>query len=81
MPKYFMRGTRLGGLERMMMDSSRSAFDRPDPRKRKPQKKLPCDRPAAPHPPEQRRMSAPVIKCQKTPRKKCRFVAEVKEKR
>ena len=55
MPKYFMRGTRLGGLERMMMDSSRSAFDRPDPRKRKPQKKLPCDRPAAPHPPEQRR--------------------------
>ena len=50
-----MRGTRLGGLERMMMDSSRSAFDRPDSRKMKPQKKLPCDRPAAPHPPEQRR--------------------------
>ena len=26
-------------------------------------------------------LSAPVIKCKKTPRKKCSFVAEVKEKR
>lgn len=26
-------------------------------------------------------VSAPVIKCQKTPRKKCRFVAEVRKKR
>ena len=26
-------------------------------------------------------LSAPVIKCQKTPRKKCNIVAEVKEKR
>ena len=27
------------------------------------------------------RMSAPVIKCKKTPRKKCSFVAEVRKKR
>ena len=55
MPKYFMGGTRLGGLERMMMDSSRPAPDCVDPRKKKPQKKPPHDQPAAPHPPEQRR--------------------------
>ena len=54
MPKYFMGGTRLGGLERMMMDPSRSAPDCVDPPK-KPQKKPPRDQPAAPHPPEQRR--------------------------
>ncbi len=54
MPKYFMGGTRLGGLERMMMDPSRSAPDRVDPPKKKPQKKLPRDQPAAPHSPEQR---------------------------
>ena len=53
MPKYFMGGTRLGGLERMMMDPSRSAPDCPDPPK-KPQKKPPRDQPAAPYPPEQR---------------------------
>lgn len=55
MPKYFMGGTRLGGLERMMMDTSRSASDCPDPPKKKPQQEPPCDHPAAPHPPEQRR--------------------------
>jgi len=27
------------------------------------------------------KMSSPVIKCRKPPRKKCRFMAEVKEKR
>ena len=55
MPKYFMGGTRLGGLERMMMDSSRSAPDCLDPREKKPQKKPPHDQPAALHPPEQKR--------------------------
>ena len=49
-----MGGTRLGGLERMMMDSSRSAPDCLDPREMKPQKKPPRDQPAAPHFPEQR---------------------------
>ena len=49
-----MSGTRLGGLERMMMDSSRSAPDCVDPPKKKPRKKPPRDQPAAPYPPEQR---------------------------
>ena len=32
-------------------------------------------------PPEPTPVSAPVIKCKKTPRKKCSFVAEVRKKR
>ena len=31
--------------------------------------------------PKQLALSAPVIKCKKTPRKKCNFVAEVRKKR
>ncbi len=36
MPKYFMGGTRLGGLERLMMDPSRSGKE---PRRYRPPKK------------------------------------------
>ena len=60
MPKYFMGGTRLGGLERMMMDSSRSAPDCLDPREKKPQKKPPNNRSAATHPSAQRRKESSV---------------------
>ena len=52
MPQYFMSGTRLAGLERMMMDPSRPAPTHTDLRRKKPQKKLPCDRPVKPPPPE-----------------------------
>lgn len=48
MARYFMGDTRLAGLERMMMDPSRSASTRIDTRKKRPQKKLPCNRPAKP---------------------------------
>ena len=49
MGKYFMGGTRLGGLERMMMDPGRTTPVHTAPRRKKPQKKLPCDRPVRPH--------------------------------
>ena len=42
MARYFMGDTRLAGLERMMMDPSRSPSTRTDTRKKRPQKKLPC---------------------------------------
>ena len=54
MPKYFMGGTRLGGLERMMMDPSRSPHSHADPQRKRPQKKLPCDRSAAAHFPKRK---------------------------
>ena len=44
MARYFMGDTRLAGLERMMMDPSRSPSTRIDTRKKRPQKKLPCNR-------------------------------------
>ena len=44
MARYFMGDTRLAGLERMMMDPSRSPSTRTDTRKKRPQKKLPCNR-------------------------------------
>ncbi len=52
MPKYFMGGTRLGGLERMMMDPSRPAPDCVAPQKKKPRKKSSGTRPAEQYPPE-----------------------------
>lgn len=39
MAKYFMGDTRLGWLEKMMMDPSRTSPARTDPRRNKPQKK------------------------------------------
>ena len=48
-----MGETRWAGFERMMMDPSRSA-PRPKTRQKRPQKKLPCNRPVKPRPPEQR---------------------------
>ena len=40
MPRYFMSGTRLGGLERMMMDPSRTAtICNANIRRQRPQKK------------------------------------------
>ena len=53
MPRYFMGETRWAGFERMMMDPSRSV-PRPKTRQKRPQKKLPCNRPVKPRPPEQR---------------------------
>ena len=44
MARYFMGDTRLAGLEWMMMDPSRSPSTRTDTRKKRPQKKLPCNR-------------------------------------
>lgn len=52
MARYFMGDTRLAGLERMMMDPSRTPSTRIDSRKKRPQKKLPCNRPAKPQPRE-----------------------------
>lgn len=40
MPRYFMRGTRLDSLERMMMDPSRSDSSPEEPQQRKPWKEL-----------------------------------------
>ncbi len=48
MARYFMGDTRLAGLERIMMDPSRSPAVRTDTRRKIPQKKLPCDRSAKP---------------------------------
>ena len=48
MARYFMGDTRLAGLERMMMDPSRSPSTCIDTRKKRPQKKLPCSRPVKP---------------------------------
>ena len=48
MARYFMGDTRLAGLERMMMDPSRSPSTCIDTRKKRPQKKLPCNRPDKP---------------------------------
>ena len=48
MARYFMGDTRLAGLERIMMDPSRSPAVPTDTRRKIPQKKLPCDRPAKP---------------------------------
>ena len=48
MTRYFMGDTRLAGLERIMMDPSRSPAVRTDTRRKIPQKKPPCDRPAKP---------------------------------
>lgn len=52
MPRYFMGDTRLGWLEKMMMDSSRTPPARTAPRQKRPQKKLPCSRPTKPRPRE-----------------------------
>ena len=52
MARYFMGDTRLAGLERVMMDPSRRPSNRSDTRRKRPQKKLPCDRPAKPRPRE-----------------------------
>ena len=51
MPRYFMSETRWAGFERMMMDSSRSV-PRPKTKQKRPQKKLPCNRPVKPQPPK-----------------------------
>lgn len=48
MAKYFMGDTRLGWLEKMMMDPSRTSSTRSDPRRNKPQKKPPCNRTVKP---------------------------------
>ena len=49
MARYFMGDTRLAGLERMMMDPSRTVPTRnTDTRKKRPQKKLHCNRPVKP---------------------------------
>ncbi len=52
MPKYFMGGTHLESLERMMMDPSRPDPSRSKLQKKKPRKKPPGSRPAEQHPPE-----------------------------
>ncbi len=52
MPRYFMSGTRPGRLEHMMVDPSRPAPNHIDFRRKRPQKKLPCDYPVKPPPPE-----------------------------
>ena len=49
MAQYFMSDTRLAGLEQMMMAPSRTAPTRnTDTRRKRPQKKLPCNRPVKP---------------------------------
>ncbi len=52
MARYFMGGTRLAGFERMMTDPSRRPPVHTDTRRKSPQKKLPCNRPVKPRPPE-----------------------------
>ncbi len=44
MARYFMGDTRLGWLERMMMDPSRTPSTRTGSRRNRPQKKPPCNR-------------------------------------
>ena len=48
MARSFMGDTRLGWLEKMMMDPSRTPSTRTDSRRNRPQKKPPCDRPVKP---------------------------------
>lgn len=48
MAHYFMGDTRLAGLERMMMDPSRTPPVHTKPRRKKPQKKPSCDRTCVP---------------------------------
>jgi len=48
MARYFMGDTRLAGLERMMMDSSRTPSTRTDTRKKRSQKEPPRSQPAKP---------------------------------
>ena len=49
MARYFMGDTRLAGLERVMMDPSRTVPTRnTDTRRKRPQKKLPSNRPVKP---------------------------------
>ena len=48
MARYFMGDTRLRGLERMMMDPSRTASIRTESRRKKPQKKPLGSQPAEP---------------------------------
>ena len=55
MPKYFMGGTHLESLERMMMDPSRPDPSRSNLQKKKPRKKQPGSQPAEQHPPEHER--------------------------
>ncbi len=50
MARYFMSDTRLGWLEKMMMDPFRTPSTRTDPRRNRPQKKPPCNRPVEPQP-------------------------------
>lgn len=54
MARYFMGDTRLGWLEKMMMDPSRTPSTRIDPRKNRPQKKLPCSYQVKPRPTERK---------------------------
>lgn len=53
MARYFTGSSTLEGLERMMMDPSRTTPAHTEPRRKMPQKKPPCDRPVGPHPHEQ----------------------------
>ncbi len=52
MARYFMGDTRLGWLEKMMMTTPKPTPNRALPRQKRPQKKLPCSRPAKPRPRE-----------------------------
>ena len=54
MARYFMGSTTLEGLERMMMDPSRTTPAHTEPRRKMPQKKPPCDRPVRLHPSERK---------------------------
>ena len=53
MARYFMSGTRLGWVEKMMMSPARPSTSRVAPRQKGRQKKLPCNRPVKPRPVEQ----------------------------
>ena len=48
MARYFMSDTRLGWLEKMMMDTSRPSPPRSFPQRNGPQKKPPCSQHARP---------------------------------
>lgn len=54
MPRYFMRGTRLDSLERMMMDPSRSDSSPEEPQQCKPRKKPSGSHAEKPSGPERR---------------------------
>lgn len=49
MARYFMSDTRLGWLEKMMMDTSRPSPPRSFPQRKGPQKKPPRSQPVKPH--------------------------------